>query len=392
MRQHVKAHQDDSVEYEQLDRMSQINVDMDTEAKRVLKTYLEQQVRFYSYQSHEYALPVATVNGTPVYHQSQDILYHKISRKLIVNRWIKQGRFTHDDTNTIDWVEQQKAMKLSTATRKRFISKWVSEYAPTGKNMKRWKLRFKSNCPFCLYEDEDTNHILTCPHQDAERIWNEALWKLLETLAKFGTDVTLLFLLQQELFAWRGYNPYLAIKLPYNDADRVIVLQQNLGWRAFLDGLFVKDWQRYQTQFFDQAGITKCPKLWVSKAIRACWDFSTTIWTGRNKQLHETIRIEQLEGKDEIEQAIKQEHRLGLSALPTYGFSYLFRMKLEKLLEEDMASKREWLAIVKQGRIVHKDSRQLNDEFENDGALKKYLELVEYTEEELAEVDDLLVL
>ena len=57
-----------------------------------------------------------------------------------------------------------------------------------------------------------------------------------------------------------------------------------------------------------------------------------------------------------------------------------------------MTSKRDWLAIVKQGRIVHRDSRRLDDKFENEGSLKKYLELVEYTEEELAEVDDLLVL
>ena len=56
-----------------------------------------------------------------------------------------------------------------------------------------------------------------------------------------------------------------------------------------------------------------------------------------------------------------------------------------------MSAKRDWLSIVKQGRIVHNDSRRLQDEFEDNGALKKYLHLVEYTaEEEMAEINNIL--
>ena len=55
-----------------------------------------------------------------------------------------------------------------------------------------------------------------------------------------------------------------------------------------------------------------------------------------------------------------------------------------------MSAKRDWLSFVKQGRTVHNDSRCLHDKFEEDRALKKYLQLVEYMEEEMAEIKNIL--
>ena len=60
------------------------------------------------------------------------------------------------------------------------------------------------------------------------------------------------------------------------------------------------------------------------------------IWEARNKQLHETDRIKDLEGKKEIMEAIEAEYELGLRYLPAYGFSYLFKKKLDKRLNENM--------------------------------------------------------
>ena len=41
---------------------------------------------------------------------------------------------------------------------------------------------------------------------------------------------------------------------------------------------------------------------------------------------------------------------------------------------------------VKQGQIVHCDLYYITDEFSNEGALNKFLGLIEYTEEELIKV------
>ena len=54
--------------------------------------------------------------------------------------------------------------------------------------------------------------------------------------------------------------------------------------------------------------------------------------------------------------------------------------------EESMDSMRTWLSITKQGRIVHQDPQRIREEFEDNKALWKSLDLQEITEEEINEL------
>ena len=78
-------------------------------------------------------------------------------------------------------------MKLVSLTKQHFISKWIFEYIATGKNMKQWKMRSPSYCPFCQHKDEDTIHILSFMYQDAKAAQKKALWKLVESLIRIET-------------------------------------------------------------------------------------------------------------------------------------------------------------------------------------------------------------
>ena len=53
------------------------------------------------------------------------------------------------------------------------------------------------------------------------------------------------------------------------------------------------------------------------------------------------------------------------------------------MLKETFDSLIDWLSIIKQGRIVHRDRNMIQDEFLQNNALKDFLGLVEYTDEEL---------
>ena len=110
------------------------------------------------------------------------------------------------------------------------------------------------------------------------------------------------------------------------------------------------------------------------------------IWTGRNQQLHNSERIKDMEGKHELKEAIRKEFSIGLSRLPTYEFAYLFEIKLRTLLKKSFEYMKEWLSIVKQGRIVHRDPNKVDDKFEKKGPLRESLGLVEYSKKEEAEM------
>ena len=68
-------------------------------------------------------------------------------------------------------------------------------------------------------------------------------------------------------------------------------------------------------------------KLWLSKAIQLGWDLIMSMWVGRNQKLHNTARIEAMEGKSEVIEAKKKEFDIGISRLPAYEFSYILDQK-----------------------------------------------------------------
>jgi hypothetical protein len=62
--------------------------------------------------------------------------------------------------------------------RKRWVCKFAANYAPVGRNMKRWKFWPDDRCSRCLSNNESARHVLQCPD-----LW--ALQQQLESLAKF---------------------------------------------------------------------------------------------------------------------------------------------------------------------------------------------------------------
>ena len=372
---HVRGHQDDKKEYEDLDRLAQINVDMDLAAKTLLdKVNQDRALVFTAFQSHPDSLPLISVHGKIVCHEVKNSIYNIIAEKKIIEHWIDKGRFTKIGNSIIDWRANARAMKLSHGGRKRFVTKWGNEWLGTGKNMKRWKLRHHGYCPFCLKEEENTNHILSCQHKDATTIWNKELWNYIVEMKKIGTCTTAILAIKRELIHWRLEEEFPDItELPIS-IRAPIRLQRKLGWRAFLDGLISMEWKVYMTEYYGEIKSKKGASLWASKAIRKGWDLNSAIWKGRNEQLHETARIEDMQGKTELIEVIKKEYRIGLSALPAYGFSHMFKIIQKVLFEKSVESMRDWLTVIRQGRILYKDRNRVKDDFDMKGsALKNWL-------------------
>ena len=260
---HVKGHQDDWLEFDQLDRLAQVNVLMDQEAKDYMEEMDDSASNEY-WVDAQYPLAFGniTVDGSQVYDQITKKMYDCIADKKLLKHWKRIGRFEEEDIPNIDWKNQERAIKLAGLTRGRFVSKWVNNYVATGKNMKRWNLCAHDNCPYCMKEEEDVEHILHCLLKEAEKRSNEALWKLLEKLVKIGTCTRAVLAIKQELVVWRRNRELLDITRLSSRLQKVIFAQRKLGWKAFLDGLFTIEWEEYQKDHFNQIGSKKGASLW----------------------------------------------------------------------------------------------------------------------------------
>jgi hypothetical protein len=54
----------------------------------------------------------------------------------------------------------------------------MAGFCGTGIKLKLYKYQSHSKCPRCEIDNEDTDHVVRCPHPDAKHIWETAISNL----------------------------------------------------------------------------------------------------------------------------------------------------------------------------------------------------------------------
>ena len=231
-------------------------------------------------------------------------------------------------------------------------------------------------CPFCDHPEEDTQHILTCQHNDALQIWSQALQVFTQKLEKFKTHPTLMTAIMNELVTWRYKLPEIPITHIHSEIRACIKDLRQMTVPTFLEGHIPRSMIKVQDEYFQQ-NEKHSPRgtTWAKKVYKACWALLKEIWIRRNEQLHETKRIEELQGLETIKLAIASEYRLGLHRLPACEFSIYFSSRLEQLLTRPIEQLRSWLLTIRMGRELHGGSNEIFDEFSSNGPMRAWLGL-----------------
>ena len=372
--QHVKAHQDENTPITSLPVPAQLNVLMDKLAKDLNDDSTEQQNRNLSAHPLSLALPI---HNHIIYEKFLESIYNSIATETGHNYWLTKGRYTPEQRNIIDWHSQSIAMKPINKTRQRSLSKWFSGWVATGKNMKRWQLRYASNCPFCGYNDEDTAHILQCQHPPVNISWKTLLDKYDKKLAKQHTNFNLRKAIIQELRAWRNNTRQPTLSFADEKLKHAILTQRTIGWKVFLEGLVTVDIINYQKEFHQRNTPDRKFTTWIKRVYNAGWNLIHDMWTHRNEVLHKPENIDLLNGKEILDKVITKELELGIGELPTFEFTHLFRSSKETILNKSLEGRKDWLATVKLGRKMHNDKYYDNDEFDDNKALSDWIGLTD---------------
>ena len=241
--------------------------------------------------------------------------------------------------------------------------------------MARWNLRYHSNCPYCETPQEDTNHILLCAHTDSIAGWNEALKILFYKLYKIDTCWYVLTTIQHELNAWRHNMEPPDISAYPNQLQSAIQEQRRIGWKRFLEGMISKYWGLYMTNYYLQKNSRRLGQTWAMRLIQYTWDGLLHIWDCRNIQLHETERINDLEGLPLLKKAAEAEWKKGLGHLPASEFSHHLRLPLDQLLSKSPETLKTWVMIIKQARVMMDPKNIVHDEFKSSKALQKWIDV-----------------
>ena len=377
---HVKGHQDESTDIQFLSTPAQLNVMMDGLAKELAETTCHEETKDLLQHYLGFSLPHS--NGYFIRQDFKKEIYNAIMTRRAHEYWMKKNRYKQQDIECIEWQLQAKAFASEKRGRQRNLTKWFSGWLGTGKNMKRWGLRYSGNCPFCGYPDEDTTHILKCQHDLPLKAWKAVLTTFDGKLIKLKTNFQLRKMIIKELRAWHNNTAPSSLKYIDEELKTAVEEQRRIGWRSFLEGLISIKLIAYQEDYYRREQKNRKVSNWTKKMIKAGWSVIMTIWDHRNDYLHKPDTLHELEGKKLLNKAILREWSIGLGDLPAFDFTHLFRIKKEKLMKKSIASKKDWLATVKMARQLHEDRNRIEDEFDTNKALRDWIDLPKLAKEQ----------
>jgi hypothetical protein len=112
-----------------------------------------------------------------------DLIHSSPSKKF----WKKKQRIT-DEQDEPAWDTLYQAFESAPATRKLWISKWLTGWLPTRKKLKRWKIQTTDACPGCGEPEINRQHPMRCATVDATQQWNATFRKCDEWMLKNHTQ------------------------------------------------------------------------------------------------------------------------------------------------------------------------------------------------------------
>ena len=370
---HVKAHQDDETPINLLPPEVQLNIQMDAKAKETLHMFHTCPSLIPATSPHPNSFPSCKWKQTQITQELASSLYYHITHEKMTKYWLEKKRLTSAALSTVDFEAISLSSKSMPLYLKRFTTKWASECIATGKNMKRWSLRYEGYCPYCAHPNETTKHIMTCKDVQSVNNWDETIEKFYNKLTKMGTCGMVKTAFQQEIFAWRhGIEPPSTTQYSWS-IQHAIEEQRQIGWNLFFEGLISKRWAEHMDTYFAAKGNFHTSTKWKQSLIRSTWEVTYAIWEFRNAQLHETQRIKDMEGIPSLKSAITAEWKQGLGCLPASEFSHFFTRPVEDILSQSDDYLKNWFLTVRQGRIMLDERHLVQDEFKTSRALQDWI-------------------
>jgi len=276
---HIYGHQDDTVEFTDLDRWAQLNTLCDLEAKRIGKDYAGLGRRLQYRVAYE---PWSIwIGDEKLSHSVSERTRDAIDGLRCIQRWEKRRKFGTASSRDVDWDAVDKLMSALAPKRGRWLTKHSHGMSGVGKFMVRYHLRASSKCPHCALE-EDATHVWTCQSQAVQDKWTQALDDLNQWLHDTDTAPDLIVLILDGLRAWSG-NQTNPTSPRYPDlAGR----QAGLGWQSLFEGRPAVGWQTAQQDYFAAIGSSNRGLRWLTQLLLKLVNIAWDLWEFRNDVLY----------------------------------------------------------------------------------------------------------
>jgi hypothetical protein len=275
---HVKSHQDDEKDYEDLEDDAKMNYMCDILATEKLDT-LERQNKKQKVRPLP-ACPVYLNEATGVINAKEQLrLKQALPRQELKAYYRKRYNWQQSTFDNINWNDFARARKRNITT-KRYVTTLCCCWLPTNHRM-QWTTGRSNTCGICG-DDKTSDHMFECNGCSA---WRTALYKdFFKMLKSHETDPMLIATLLQGLrWHYEGHDPTIDIS---NDH------QNKIGWNHILRGWLNTQWQKQQEKYLretfpDNTSKRDQGKNWSLFIIEWVWKQGHTLWKTRCDMTHE---------------------------------------------------------------------------------------------------------
>ena len=353
---HLDGHQDDHMDFEELDRWAQLNVIVDKAAKLKLSNIIRNQSSWCNDIRIPYYNCVIRYRGNrnvlePISsHLASSVLAH-IQNIRLKSYWKKKRDFDDDMMSKIDWEILNRSAK--NFEKGKWLSKFVTGICGVGYMLKIWKHQAHSNCPRCGEGGETTQHVLICQEESASKVWENAVSELNNWMTENNSEPEMQETIIRKISEWRDSTPVNAIPSIMNNHLRQAILDQNsIGWQNLLNGFISNQWRVIQRLHLLEIGSRKSAELWISRFQKRIWMIPWALWQHRNEFLHNDGTTIHFQDTVAINNEIRIEYEIRGRDLPV-SYLHLFQTPVESLLRQSIFSRKEWLTSVWVARDHH---------------------------------------
>jgi len=325
--------------------------------------------------SFSFGLPPVSCHTVPIESALVKSSVNTIATIKAREYWIDKFNISLPLSLTLNWSSFGRAFKTIGFSRQIFIRKWLSKTIPVGATLRKRKNGTDNRCPRCRCYDETTQHVLTCPDNEAKAHRNALLKALLSSIREMDTCPLLATAIESVLTKWLRRPQGFHLETCQFDPSLGYCMssQDNLGWYLFLCGFHSLSIVRHQQAFFLRKRCQKSAPYWASKLTRALWTFIHEMWAHRTLSKHAINEL----GPDapevcSLRAASLLELSQGPASLPLL-YRHYFNLTSTSLLAMSNTDLRIWFKSV---RIFREStSTSVIDVFSSPGPLRSWVGL-----------------
>ncbi|KAI2499118.1 hypothetical protein MHU86_15388 [Fragilaria crotonensis] len=317
-----------------LSLISQLNVDADDKAKEFQHQYGKAHP-FVLMSPHAGAF-VTLSEGTITSKVVKELRNHATGPPLRLH--IQQRNDWTDHTmELINWKAHGKAFNGMIGKRVH-LTKLVHEILPTFRRLNKLT-KSERKCPACNNAEETRDHIIRCQHDKRAR-WRTAFMTAIEGFhAKENTSPLLRHVWREAMELWFAADTDVVHVSPVlfpPEVRRVIMHQNEIGWRQVFNGRFAIAWSTVQEDYLARHNVSsgrnntqlrKKGKQWQKKFILEIWKQWMTLWKARNDLVH---------GKDTTAQNEANRRRTAEELRAIYDRREQLEPEYQRLLYSDV--------------------------------------------------------